>query len=203
MKKILTAILALVITLPMSAQYYRGGSKIDKSNLYYGARFGLTMANTSGDIDLGTKTGMTLAGVLGIQVSSVTPMFIESGLYYTQRGGKGNFMDAKWDTNLNYLELPFLIKYGIKTNSDFALLPFVGPYFSYAFGGKTKINGDKHSSFRDHYFHHPDMGFKLGCGVEYNMVYMEAGFQVGVADISDTDESTHGNAFFVNFGVNF
>ena len=203
MKKILTVIVALVMAVPMSAQYYRGGSSIDKSNLYYGARFGLTMANTSGDIDLGTKTGMTLAGVIGMQVSSVTPLFIESGLYYTQRGGKGTYNDQKWDANLNYLELPFLIKYGIKTDSDFALLPFVGPYFSYAFGGKTKIDGEKQSSFRNHYFHHPDMGFKVGCGVEYNMVYLEAGFQIGVADISDTDESTHGNAFFVNFGVNF
>ncbi|MBR5657473.1 MAG: outer membrane beta-barrel protein [Prevotella sp.] len=203
MKKILTVIVALVMAVPMSAQYYRGGSSIDKSNLYYGARFGLTMANTSGDIDLGTKSGMTLAGVIGMQVSSVTPLFIESGLYYTQRGGKGTHEDQKWDSNLNYLELPFLIKYGIKTNSDFALLPFVGPYFSYAMSGKTKKDGVKHSSFVNNAFHHPDMGFKVGCGVEYNMVYLEAGFQIGVADISDTDESTHGNAFFVNFGVNF
>lgn len=203
MKKILTAILALVMSVPMFAQYYRGGSNLDKSNLYYGARFGLTMANTSGDIDLGTKTGMSLAAVIGMQVSSVTPIFIESGVYYTQRGGKGTYMDQKWDSNLNYLELPFLIKYGIKTNSDLALLPFVGPYFSYAMSGKTKKDGEKHSSFVNGAFHHPDMGFKLGCGVEYNMLYLEAGFQLGVADISDTDETTRGNAFFMNFGVNF
>ena len=44
----------------------------------------------------------------------------------------------KFQVSYNNLEFPILIKYGIKATDDIALLPFVGPYFSYAIGGKTK-----------------------------------------------------------------
>jgi len=48
------------------------------------------------------------------------------------------------------------------------------------------------------------MGFKLGCGAEYNKLYLELGYQFGVADISNNEALTkHGHAFFMNFGINF
>ena len=40
------------------------------------------------DASVGSKVGLTLAGVVGLRLSSSTPVFLESGLYYTQRGGK-------------------------------------------------------------------------------------------------------------------
>ena len=47
------------------------------------------------------------------------------------------------------------------------------------------------------------MGFKLGCGAEYENLYLEAGYQFGITDVSKSDDAIHSNAFFVNFGVNF
>ena len=47
------------------------------------------------------------------------------------------------------------------------------------------------------------MGFKLGCGAEYNNLYLEAGYPFGITDISKGDDGIHSNALFVNFGVNF
>jgi hypothetical protein len=36
------------------------------------------------------------------------------------------------------------------------------------------------------------------------MLYLELGYQIGVANIAKNDDLTrHGNAFFINFGVNF
>lgn len=204
MKKFFTAIVALMLAAPSFAQYSSGGFELDKQNLYYGVRLGMTVANLSGDIDSDSKAGMTLAGVVGLRVSDSTPVFLESGLYYTERGAK----------NIGYsnLEIPLLIKYGFKATEDIAVLPFVGPYFSRACWGKTKYTDEDGKTVKVGTFDEDkwvglnrlNMGFKLGCGAEYNKLYLEVGYQIGVTNISKKDDLTiHSNAFFANFGVNF
>ncbi len=194
----------MMLAVPSFAQFASGGFEVDKQNLYYGGRMGLSLGNVSGDLDWGgMKAGLTLGGVVGLRVSSSVPLFLESGFYYTQRGGKEDGLTA----NLKYLEIPILIKYGIEVADKMAVLPFIGPYFSYGIGGKyevTQPNGSKEKFSSFNLFNRPDMGLKLGCGFEYNMLYLEAGYQFGIANIADDDNLTaHGNALFINFGVNF
>ena len=180
MKKIFAAIVAMMLAMPSFAQFASGGFELDKQNLYYGARMGLTLASMSGDAELsGMKAGLTLAGVIGLRVSSSSPVFLESGFYYTQRGGK----DGDVSMTLKNLEIPIVIKYGIKASDDIAVLPFLGPYFSYGIGGKIKDDDYEESSYN--VVNHGDMGLKLGCGVEYDMLYLEAGYQFGIANIAD------------------
>ena len=161
------------------------------------------VAGIGGDyISLDSKTGMNLAGVVGLRLSDTTPVFVESGLYYTERGAKKN----KDKVGLTYFEVPILIKYGIQATDDIAILPYVGPYFSYGIAGqrKDKLNNISRSSYKD--FSHWDMGFKVGCGAEYNKLYLEAGYQFGVANIAkenSNDLEASGHAFYVNLGVNF
>ena len=136
MKKFFSAIVAMMLAAPAFAQFSSGGFELDKQNLYYGVRLGMTVADLSGDLaelgdlDTDAKVGMTLGGVVGLRVSQSTPLFLESGLYYTERGAK--------DVGYSNLEIPLLIKYGIKATDDIAILPFVGPYFARACWGKTK-----------------------------------------------------------------
>jgi hypothetical protein len=209
MKKIFTAIVAMMLAVPSFAQFASGGFELDKSNLYYGARFGLALGSLSGDTEIlgmdynGMKSGFTLAGVIGLRLSQVSPVFLESGIYYTQRGGK----DGKYKAELNCLEFPVLIKYGIKASEDVAVLPFIGPYFAYGIAGQTEYQTptgkEKEGSYK-HFLNHNDMGFKLGCGFEYNMLYAEVAYQFGVANIADTDNmTTHANQLSINIGVNF
>lgn len=216
MKKFFTAIVALMLAAPSFAQYSSGGFQLDSQNIYYGIRLGMTAASLSGDseakgLESGAKVGMTLAGVVGLRVSDTTPLFLESGLYYTERGAK----------NVGYtnIEVPLLIKYGVKATEDIAVLPFFGPYFSRAFWGKTKqnvLNGEtvtnaveKVGTFDEDKAHtgglnRLNMGFKVGCAAEYNKLYLEIGYQIGVSNIAKDDTKTiHSNAFFANFGVNF
>lgn len=216
MKKIFTAIVAMMLAAPSFAQYSSGGFELDKDNIYYGIRLGMTAANLSGDtesprLESGSKVGMTLAGVVGLRVSQSTPLFLESGLYYTERGAK----------NIGYsnLEIPLLIKYGVKATEDIAILPFVGPYFARAGWGKTKqytMEGEtvskkveKVGTFDEKKaanggLNRLNMGFKIGCAAEYNKLYVEVGYQIGVSNIAkDDDKTIHSNAFFANFGVNF
>lgn len=188
----------MMLAVPSFAQFASGGFELDKENLYYGARMGLTLANLSGDFDhTGIKTGLTLGGVVGLRVSTSNPVFLESGLYYTQRGCK----DGDVSMTLKNLEVPILIKYGIKASDEVAVLPFIGPYFSWGIGGKFKVGEFEESSYN--YVDHGDMGLKLGCGLEYNMLYVEAGYQFGIANIADGAGTIHSNAFIANFGINF
>jgi len=215
MKKFFAAIVALMLAMPSMAQFASGGFELDKSNLYYGARFGITFGGLSGDTEVqdanlimdysGRKTGITLAGVIGLRLSQTAPVFLESGLYYTQRGGK----DGKYTANLNCLEIPLLIKYGFQAGSHVAVLPFIGPYFAYGVAGDREYidetSGEKQKEgVYKKFLNRNDMGFKLGCGVEYNLLYAEIGYQFGIANIADNDNNTtHANALFVNLGVNF
>ena len=215
MKKVLVAIVALFCSVSSFAQYSSGGFSLDEENLYWGVRFGLTSATLGGDLDLGAKTGMTLAGVVGLRASDSTPVFIESGLYYTERGAKSGHskLGEIKQVGYNNLEVPILVKYGIKATDGIAVLPFFGPYFSYAFNGKTKqveVDGTKSvGSFDEKRAYtggvkRANMSFKLGCGAEYNKVYLEVGYQFGITNVCKEDEwSSHSNALFVNFGVNF
>lgn len=211
MKKFFAAIVAMMLAVPSFAQFASGGFELDKNNVYYGARMGLNLASMSGDgvkiegYELnGMRAGLNLGGVVGLRVSSSSPVFLESGFYYTQRGGK----DGDLKGSLKYLEIPLVIKYGIKATDDIAILPFLGPYFSYAIGGRIKgksKEGVKIDESSFNYVNHGDMGLKLGCGMEYDMLYLEAGYQFGIANIADDDidDPIHSNALFINFGVNF
>lgn len=210
MKKILVLIAAVALSMPSFAQFKSGGFSLSKDNLYYGVRIGFTSASFSGDSEVaketGSKVGMTLGGVVGLRVSSSIPLFVESGLYYSERGAK----EGNLKVSHNNLEIPLLIKYGFKVHDDVAILPFLGPVFAYGVSGKLKyevgsekvevsaFDEDKWDALK-----RANMGFKLGCGVEYNNLYLELGYQFGITDISKIDAEVRSNAFFMNLGVNF
>ncbi len=209
MKKILVAIMAVLFAAPSFAQYSSGGFSLSESSLYYGIRLGMNVATLTGDVvdDLGSKVGLNFGGTVGLRLSDSTPLFLESGLYYTGCGAK----KKKNSVSMNYLELPLLIKYGIQATDDIAVLPFIGPTFRYGlFGGKTKISGvGKYDTFGDGKYKRADMGIKVGCGAEYNKLYVELGYQFGITNIADweienhDDASVHNGALFINLGVNF
>lgn len=208
MKKILLSLFTVLFAAPSFAQYSSGGFSLDQSTIYYGIRLGMNIANLSGDApDLGSKVGLNLGGTVGLRLSDTTPVFLESGLYFTSSGASKD----KNSITLNYLELPILIKYGVQVNDDIALLPFIGPTFRYGlFGGKWKTSGEgKTDSFGDNKFKRGDVGIKLGCGAEYNKLYLELGYQFGITNIADwelenhDDAAVHNGALFLNLGVNF
>lgn len=199
MKKFLFTIVAVLMAAPSFAQFSSGGFSIDEEHLYWGVRFGINFSGIGGDIKADKKrNGMTLGGVVGLRVTENSPVFLESGLYYSQRGAKTlKGFDAsdnvtKTDGHLNYLDVPLLVKYGFATENNIAILPFFGPYLSFALGGDTK------------YLKRSDMGFKLGCGLEWNNLYVEGYYQFGVVNIADYhNASSHGNNLGINVGVNF
>ena len=190
----------MAVSLTSFAQYSSGGFSLEKENLYYGVRIGVNIASLSGDFDLGTKVGMNLAGVIGLRVSNAAPVFLESGLYYTEGGAKKDGLTQSY----NCLEIPLLIKYGFKAGDNFAILPYIGPTFAMALKTSTSYKEGKTSVSSEVFdLNKPNMGFKLGCGAEYNNLYLEAGYRFGITDMAKDNPTGHANAFYVNFGLNF
>lgn len=204
MKRILTFFVATIMSVVSYAQYNTGDISIEESNVYFGARLGIDFSRLNGDISSSSsRTGLIMGAVVGIRISESTPICIESGLYYTERGAQRKLENNnKERISLSYLELPILIKYGFDLGNEMAILPYVGPYFSLGVGGRIKDNTSNVYSFSD-VFNRPDMGMKFGCGFEYNHLYLEMGYQLGIANIAQESLSTiHGNAWFINFGFN-
>ena len=96
--------------------------------------------------------------------------------------------------------------YNINADDDFFLQPFLGGYIALGVGGKIKNYADRttSSAFDSDRFQRFDGGLRLGCGAEYNMIYAEVGFDLGIANVRHDDfEAAHTRSLFVNFGVNF
>ena len=217
MKRLLFAIVSILMAMPMHAQYDSYGRTqapvggfADEHNLYYGLRLGMALSTVNSDdsnLDGGSAlTGINIGAVAGFQLSASAPVYFETGLHYTEKGGKGYVNNAKYTYNLNYIEIPLIIKYWYAIDENFSVQPFAGGYIAFGVGGKVKNYSDRdtYSSFSESYFKRFDGGLKIGCGAEFQIIYAELGYDLGLANVchSDFDTSRTG-CFYINCGVNF
>ena len=134
------------------------------------------------------------------------PLYLETGLYYTQKGGKGKIDGSRFTYNLDYLEVPLLLKYDCRVDRDVSIQPFLGGYVAAGVGGKIKDFGHRqaYSSYDDDAFNRFDGGIKVGCGFQFNYLYAEVGYDFGLSNISrDYFDDAHTGSLFATIGVNF
>lgn len=226
MKKIvLLSMLALMLTTTASAQYYPsrrpahpGGRTVHhhprhNDDVYGGIRIGMNIATVNSDSPIldgnKAKTGLNAGVALGTRLTHYTPLYIESGLYFTQKGGKSEVGGEKFTYNLDYLELPLVFKYKADLGGGAKLEPFIGGYLACGVGGKIKDYNYRaaYSSFSDEYndnFNRFDGGLRVGCGLSYDMLYVEAAYDAGLANVGkDAFDDTHTGTFNLSVGINF
>lgn len=225
-KTLLLSLLCMILAMPAMAQpgyrYGRGynpriqtvgrhGNELIAWHSYYvGLRVGLNASHVSSESPLldgsSMKSGLNIGIAAGTQLTYRAPLFIESGLYYSQKGGKSDSGNGKFTCDLNYLEVPLLIKYKHFVGNQTSIQPYAGGYLAVATDGQIKNYGTRtaFSSFEDGYFNRFDGGLKIGCGVGYNMLYLDASYDIGLANIGqDNFDDTHNGCFTINLGVNF
>ena len=180
------------------------------TNSYYGLRVGLAMSSVSSDDSYldgsGLSSGVTMGFVAGFQMVPASPLFFETGLSYTEKGGRGHYGGSKFTYDLNYLEVPLLLKYDYRTYRDFSVQPFIGGYLALGVGGQVKDFGQHHaiSSFDDDFFKRFDGGLRMGCGVEFSHLYAELAYDLGLSNIcQDTFNSSRNGCLTLSCGVNF
>lgn len=230
MKKMIIFALMALCTLPSMAQYrnaynrpaprntgsyrssYGHNSRSSRSDydMYYGLRIGVDVSSVSSEstyLDTNSSiSGLNLGAYVGFGLNPGTPLYLEVGMEYKEKGGKSTYNNQKFTYGLNYLEMPIVLKYGIDVDDDFTIQPYLGGYLACGIGGKVK-NYQAHeatSSYDDDYFQRFDGGLRFGCGFQYDVVYAEIGYDLGLANIGHSDfDTTKNRCFFANVGVNF
>jgi hypothetical protein len=227
MKKTITAILfSIALTTPLQAQPGRPDSRrhyipprpsynhyhrdYAAADAYFGMRLGLSAATVRSDdryLDGSTpQAGFNAGVVAGFQVAPAVPICLETGLYYIEKGGKGSLDGRDFTYSLNYIELPFLMKYCANITADFSVQPFAGAFAAVGVGGKMKDFGSRqaYSAYDDEGFRRLDAGLRIGCGIQFAHLYAEMGYDIGLANISrDYFDDAHTGCFFVTAGLNF
>ena len=229
MKRMITlAVLSIFIALGANAQYRGGMGSYQRvyptrrtvghyygagwNRPYFGLRIGPTFSTVNSDdamLDGGNmKTGVDVGIAGGFPLSGFLPLYFETGLYYVEKGGKGNYSGNRFTYNMDYLELPFVFKYIVDINGDFAIHPYLGGYASLGVAGKIKNFGTRqaYSSFgdSDYSFRRGDAGIKIGCGFSYDMLYAELNYDWGLANISHNYfGDARNSAITLNVGINF
>ena len=211
MKKLFILILAGMMAAPSFAQFdtSRSRSRFNHSDteIYYGLRLGLNIASLSSDdaeIDMDSRTGLAFGGVCGFQLANSTPVWLETGVFYSEKGGESNYNDGKVTCRLSYFQVPMVLKYAFDVYDDFYIQPYLGGYLALGVTGKVKKYATKesYSSFND--MNRLDGGLRIGCGFEYQMLYAELGLDFGLANIGKDDfDSVRTRSLFINIGVNF
>ena len=217
------SMLAVLTAVPSVAQYvgrpygrpvaparlhYHGNSYHRHAAIdsYFGFRIGLGVATVNADdyyLDGGSpKAGLNVVFTAGIQMVPTTPIYLETGLSYTEKGGK----NGSNTINMNYLEVPLLLKYQHNIGALTSIQPFLGVYCGAGISGRIKEMNQhqSYSSFSDDAFKRFDGGVRLGCGLQFDHLYAELGYDIGLANVSRDDFNTaHTGCFFANVGVNF
>lgn len=231
MKRLITlAFLVLALVMPATAQsyyesrYYNrcsgkldygvGNSWLDSGDMYYGLRIGPSFSKVNSDdaeLDGGNwQTGLNLSVIMGIPLTSEMPLYIETGLSYTEKGGKKKVTSLegkkKMTYDLNYLEIPIVLKYIYDIDGHFTVQPYFGGYLACGISGKIKNYGERKAfnSFSDDAFQRFDGGLRFGIGAGYEMFYADLAFDLGLSNIChDMFDTSHNRSLKLNFGVNF
>nr|WP_255414284.1 MULTISPECIES: porin family protein [Prevotella] len=200
--------------VPRRTGYYRNyHARQSNSTVYGGFRLGLGVSTVSSDSPLfdsnKASTGLNIGLAIGAPVSYRAPLFLESGPYYTEKGGKSTYNNEKFTYSLNYLEVPLVLKYKYRADRDITIEPFVGGYLACGVGGKIKDYNHRaaYNSFDDDYddtFNRFDGGLKLGVGASFQQLYLEAGYDIGLANVGkDNFDETRNGCFNLTVGINF
>lgn len=199
------------------ADYYAGrhrcGTYNDNPRTYYGFRLGMSVGTVHSEAPLldgsKAKAGLDVGFVVGTRLAPRTPLYFETGLSYTEKGGKGTYEGSRFTYGLDYLEMPLLLKYKGYVSPSVSIEPYAGGYLAAGVAGKIKdygqraayssFDGDEQSSFKRF-----DGGLKVGCGVSFDMVYLGLSYDIGLANVGHYDfEDTHTGCLNLNIGVNF
>jgi len=89
---------------------------------------------------------------------------------------------------------------------SFSIQPYVGGYLALGVAGKIKDFGHRqaYSSYDNEGFQRFDGGIRIGCGVQYDFVYAELGYDFGLSNIShDYFDTSRTGTFFATVGFNF
>lgn len=212
MKKLLLALMGTVMVAGCAmAQNY-------EKNLY-GVRAGLNVSNMSMQgLSANSKAGFHIAGVYQRLLAESLPVYLETGLQFSQKGCKLEYDYDKTILNAWYLEIPLMVNYKFNIKDIVTVYPSVGFFYAYGIGGKyteeymdmdDKMVSDKYNTFgKEGVLKHSDLGMRFSATVDWRRYSFSLGYEFGFIDVMNEAFSEDGlkvktGNFFLSLGYNF
>lgn len=211
MKKIFAFVAAASVASAMSAQVNLWDNTKPAELLTYGVRAGLNVSDgAGGGFDVKSKVGFF--GGVAVDVNVLNSLSINSGLFFTQKGCKGEaelYGESVGEARItmNYLEVPVYVSYRLQLSPNEKLQAFFGPYVDYGVYGKATVGVDDGDLSLDLYDNDSDINrlqFGLGLGAAYSWSNVSIGlsYQWGLTEIQKRSDVCWNN-FNISFGYNF
>ena len=222
MKKLLLFIVATMFVGSISAQ--------DSLKNIFGIRAGVNLSNfnfNDDEADTDIRTSIN-AGVSYERIlSKKLPLYIETGLMYSNKGYQyteiDEYDDETYDykTSLSYFEIPLKLNYKFNVSNAITLYPSAGLYYSFGVGGNTKEiyeeqeDGEIYQEIYkskvfgdDGYLNRSYFGYRVSVSIAYNKFVLSAGYEGSILNIAKKfDDSVspkiRNSNIFVSLGYNF
>ncbi len=203
MKKLIFSLFGFTVLFQAAAQNY-------EKNIS-GIRVGMNVSTLIERYDVGSyTTGSRTSFHAGISdqilLTSDLPLYLETGLYITQKGGRND--NLKFSPL--YLQIPLLINYHIFVGNRLSIDPFAGVYYALGVGGKIKYSSELYEEYEEDYFgrggmaKRSDLGLRFGVGLSWRDAYLGLGYELGLMDTrkAGMDKLKNG-CFTLTVGYNF
>ncbi len=184
MKKFTFALMmAAVMLLAVSPLFAKG--------MMFGVKGGLNMATGTGTDATDLKMKMGIVG--GVFMSyDITEIFaVQPELLYSMKGASYDIPDVDASMNLNYFEIPLLLKVNFPTEGKIKPSLYAGPALGILMSAKSEAEGAS-EDIKD-YMKTMDIGIVAGAGIGYQMekgmLFLEGRYEIGMSTVSDlTDD---------------
>lgn len=222
MKKFLLVATCAFCALTVSAQRASSSStsffsteKVE-GGVQFGIRAGLNSANVSFSEDgysasPKSRTSFHIGLIADIPV--VESFYVQTGLYFQNKGWKVEDGEGTETYKPMYLEIPLLASYRYNFSDAAQLQINFGPYFAYGIGGKEEYESDYYDEDWDFFgddsdWKRFDMGLQVGAGVTLAQhYYIGFAYEFGLTNIADTDDdddySYRNRNWMISVGYNF
>lgn len=215
MKKIMMMLAAamLLTATTANAQFRKKDNNRVPDRFHMGLRAAYTSNSVSWDGVYGNRTGRQLstdaldflAGGLAFdfQIAPI-PLFLESGVYYMNKGCKidKNLWNYKEEQDLHEVVIPIVVSYHIGVAPNFFIQPFFGGFLGVGFPDSDVLKDyDTDDTLIDG-------GLRFGCGFNFGRLYANLGYDAGLVDIKPNesrypDVKFTTGTFFATIGFNW
>ena len=177
-------------------------------------------------LNVAPSSKMGFSGGLSYQrlVVPSQPIYIETGIHYSQKGAIYRESDLDLELRTSHIEVPLLVNYHYDLGSDFSVIPSLGLYCSYGIAGDYILSGTSGDSGLDGelavlggYVVYGDrgelkranMGMRFGVSFGWKMVAVRAIYERDLLNGSKIDEGvndnskTRNNVFRLSVGYRF
>lgn len=177
-----------------------------QSPVSFGIKGGVNMANISGaDYDTDPRNGFTIGASLDISIP-LSPIGIESGAYFSQKG-----TDGQSTLKLDYIEVPVLAKISFGPPGPVSPHFIAGPYAGFNINAEGEISNGSGSVSGDISDQVEDLEFGgiAGLGLDLNLAVTKLNAQLryslGFTPIytEDFDDGEKNSVFSIVVGIGF